>query len=168
MLSVCQCGALGLLLPHLALCFPYCMHSRCEAAASLSPRLCPLCFWVGRWQAALWDVLSLPVSHFQPCSHPTPVPFPPSVDQSMFENASASTAPTPRPQHIPTSAGAPPHPPRPAGSQHLRNLGKAMGAKVNDLLRRKEPAGLPSVGVMEVNASAGAMLGTGQPAGEDG
>ncbi|KAF1660935.1 Carboxyl-terminal PDZ ligand of neuronal nitric oxide synthase protein, partial [Aptenodytes patagonicus] len=85
----------------------------------------------------------------------------------MFENASASTAPTPRPQHIPAAAGAPLQPSRPASSQHLRNLGKAVGAKVNDLLRRKEPAGLPSVGVMEVNASAGAMLGTGQTASED-
>ncbi|XP_074953264.1 carboxyl-terminal PDZ ligand of neuronal nitric oxide synthase protein isoform X1 [Phalacrocorax aristotelis] len=92
----------------------------------------------------------------------------PIVDQSMFENASASTAPTLRPQHVPTTAGAPLQPSRPAGSQHLRNLSKAVGAKVNDLLRRKEPAGLPSVGVMEVNASAGAMLGTGQPASEDG
>ncbi|NXE04184.1 CAPON protein, partial [Lophotis ruficrista] len=86
----------------------------------------------------------------------------------MFENASASTAPTPRPPHIPATTGAPPQPSRPAGSQHLRNLGKAVGAKVTDLLRRKEPAGLPNVGVMEVNASAGAMLGTGQPASEDG
>ncbi|NXX17198.1 CAPON protein, partial [Podargus strigoides] len=86
----------------------------------------------------------------------------------MFENASASTAPTPRPQHVPATTGALPQPSRPAGTQHLRNLGKAMGAKVNDLLRRKEPAGLPSVGVMEVNASAGAMLGTGQLASEDG
>lgn len=86
----------------------------------------------------------------------------------MFENASASTAPTPRPQHIPAAAGALLQPSRPASSQHLRNLGKAVGAKVNDLLRRKEPAGLPSVGVMEVNASAGAMLGTGQTASEDG
>ncbi|NXJ96937.1 CAPON protein, partial [Corythaixoides concolor] len=86
----------------------------------------------------------------------------------MFENASASTAPTPCPQHIPATVGAPLQPSRPAGSQHLRNLGKAMGAKVNDLLRRKEPASLPGVGVMEVNASAGAMLATGQPATEDG
>ncbi|XP_040983949.1 carboxyl-terminal PDZ ligand of neuronal nitric oxide synthase protein isoform X4 [Aquila chrysaetos chrysaetos] len=90
----------------------------------------------------------------------------PIVDQSMFENASA--APTPRPRHVPAVAGTLPQPSRPAGSQHLRNLGKAVGAKVNDLLRRKEPAGLPSVGVMEVNASAGAVLGTGQPASEDG
>ncbi|XP_075278484.1 carboxyl-terminal PDZ ligand of neuronal nitric oxide synthase protein isoform X2 [Opisthocomus hoazin] len=80
----------------------------------------------------------------------------PIVDQSMFENASAGTAPAPWPQHV-----------RPAGSQHLRNLGKAVGAKVNDLLRRKEPAGPPSLGVMEVNPSAGAVLGTGQPASED-
>lgn len=86
----------------------------------------------------------------------------------MFENASASTTPTPRLQHVPPVASAPPQPSRPAGSQHLRNLGKAVGAKVNDLLRRKEPAGLPSMGVMEVNASAGAMLGMGQPASEDG
>ncbi|PKU42779.1 carboxyl-terminal pdz ligand of neuronal nitric oxide synthase protein [Limosa lapponica baueri] len=86
----------------------------------------------------------------------------------MFENASASTAPTPRPQYVPTMAGAPLQSSRPAGSQHLRNLGKAVGAKMNDLLRRKEPSGLPSVGVMEVNASAGAILGTGQPGSEDG
>ncbi|NXS60918.1 CAPON protein, partial [Brachypteracias leptosomus] len=85
----------------------------------------------------------------------------------MFENASASTAPTPRQQHVPITAGTLPQPFRPVGSQHLRNLGKAMGAKVNDLLRRKEPAGLLSVGVMEVNASAGAMLGTGQLASKD-
>ncbi|XP_031451618.1 carboxyl-terminal PDZ ligand of neuronal nitric oxide synthase protein isoform X3 [Phasianus colchicus] len=90
----------------------------------------------------------------------------PIVDQSMFENTSAATAPTPRLQHVP--AGALPQPSRPAGSQHLRNLGKAVGAKMNDLLRRKEPAGPPDVGVMEVNTSAGAALGTGQPASEDG
>ncbi|XP_066048094.1 uncharacterized protein C1orf226 homolog [Chamaea fasciata] len=86
----------------------------------------------------------------------------------MFENASASTAPMARAQHVPAAAGTLPQPCRPTGSQHLRNLGKAMGAKVNDLLRRKEPAGLPGVGAMEVNASAGAVLGTGQLAAEDG
>ncbi|KTG31545.1 hypothetical protein cypCar_00007037 [Cyprinus carpio] len=40
------------------------------------------------------------------------------------------------------------------GSQHLKNalnLGKAMGAKVNDLLRRKDPNSLGDVGVTEVN-----------------
>lgn len=86
----------------------------------------------------------------------------------MFENASASAAPTPRAQHVPATAGTVPQPCRPAGSQHLRNLGKAVGAKVNDLLRRREPAGLPDVGAMEVNANAGAVLGAGQPAAEDG
>jgi len=84
----------------------------------------------------------------------------------MFENTGAATVPTPRSQHVP--AGATPQPSRPAGSQHLRNLGKAVGAKMNDLLRRKEPAGPPDVGVMEVNTSAGAALGVGQPAREDG
>ncbi|XP_042675479.1 carboxyl-terminal PDZ ligand of neuronal nitric oxide synthase protein isoform X2 [Centrocercus urophasianus] len=90
----------------------------------------------------------------------------PIVDHSMFENTSAATAPTPRLQHVPT--GALPQPSRPAGSQHLRNLGKAVGAKMNDFLRRKEPAGPPDVGVMEVNTSAGAALGMGQSASEDG
>ncbi|XP_053929811.1 carboxyl-terminal PDZ ligand of neuronal nitric oxide synthase protein isoform X4 [Cuculus canorus] len=89
-----------------------------------------------------------------------------NMDQSMFENSSASTAPTPQPQHIPATVGALPQPSCPAGSQHLRNLGKAMGAKVNDLLHRKEPAGLPTVGVMKLNAKA--MLGAGQPASKDG
>lgn len=40
------------------------------------------------------------------------------------------------------------------GSQHLKNalnLGKAMGAKVNDLLRRKDPNSLGDIGVTEVN-----------------
>ncbi|KAL9845891.1 carboxyl-terminal PDZ ligand of neuronal nitric oxide synthase protein isoform 2-T2 [Geothlypis trichas] len=92
----------------------------------------------------------------------------PIVDQSMFENASAGTAPAPRAQHVPAAAGTLPQPCRPAGSQHLRNLGKAVGAKVNDLLRRREPAGLPAVGAMEVNPSAGTVLGTGQPAAEHG
>ncbi|KAL9845893.1 carboxyl-terminal PDZ ligand of neuronal nitric oxide synthase protein isoform 4-T4 [Geothlypis trichas] len=91
-----------------------------------------------------------------------------TMDQSMFENASAGTAPAPRAQHVPAAAGTLPQPCRPAGSQHLRNLGKAVGAKVNDLLRRREPAGLPAVGAMEVNPSAGTVLGTGQPAAEHG
>ncbi|XP_068808264.1 carboxyl-terminal PDZ ligand of neuronal nitric oxide synthase protein isoform X2 [Struthio camelus] len=85
----------------------------------------------------------------------------PIVDQSMFENASAGTAPGPRPGRpaAATEPGA-----RPAGSQHLRNLGKAVGAKVNDLLRRKEPP----AGLTEVNARAGAALSPGQPPGQDG
>ncbi|KFP01658.1 Uncharacterized protein C1orf226, partial [Calypte anna] len=53
-------------------------------------------------------------------------------------------------------------------SQHLRNLGKAVGAKVTDLLRRKDPAALPSLGVMEVNPQAGAVLDKGPLCSEDG
>ncbi|XP_027758733.1 carboxyl-terminal PDZ ligand of neuronal nitric oxide synthase protein isoform X2 [Empidonax traillii] len=122
-------------------------------------------------------VLCDPITPQPEDTHPPPLgpssAFPstlgsPIVDQSMFKNASASTAPTPRPQHIPSSAGTLPQPSRPASSQHLRNLGKAMGAKVNDLLRRKEPSGLPSMGAMEANAGVGAMLGTAQLAVEDG
>ncbi|KAM9283323.1 LOW QUALITY PROTEIN: uncharacterized protein C1orf226 homolog [Morus bassanus] len=144
-------------------------HSLCRAAggASLSPKLRSRAAGLGAG-GQLWDVPSLPGFPLQPSSHPLSVLFPPPVDQSMFENASASTAPTPRPQHVSATVGAPLQPSRPAGSQHLRNLSKAVGAKVNDLLRRKEPASLPSVGVMEVNASAGATLGTGQLASEDG
>ncbi|XP_006873484.1 PREDICTED: uncharacterized protein C1orf226 homolog [Chrysochloris asiatica] len=46
-------------------------------------------------------------------------------------------------------------------SQHLKNLGKAMGAKVNDFLRRKEPSSLGGVGVMEINKTVGAELASG-------
>lgn len=49
-------------------------------------------------------------------------------------------------------------------SQHLKNLGKAMGAKVNDLLRRKESSSLGSVGVTEINKTAGAQLAGGEDA----
>uniref|UniRef100_A0A672TDA7 Uncharacterized protein n=1 Tax=Sinocyclocheilus grahami TaxID=75366 RepID=A0A672TDA7_SINGR len=51
-----------------------------------------------------------------------------------------------------TSAGS-----KTGGSQHLKNalnLGKAMGAKVNDLLRRKDPSSLGDIGVTEVNKNA--------------
>ncbi|KAM6305443.1 LOW QUALITY PROTEIN: uncharacterized protein C1orf226 homolog [Aegotheles albertisi] len=140
---------------------------RAAGAASLSPKLCVPCAAGLGAVGQLWDALPLLGSHSQP-AHTLSVSFPPPVDQSMFENASASTAPTPRPQHVPASAGAPPQPSRPAGTQHLRNLGKAVGAKVNDLLRRREPAGLPAMGAMEVNPSAGAVLGAGQPASQDG
>ncbi|KAL2089758.1 hypothetical protein ACEWY4_014446 [Coilia grayii] len=45
-------------------------------------------------------------------------------------------------------------------SQHLKNalnLGKAVGAKVNDLLRRKDPNTLGDIGVTEVNKNVGAV-----------
>ncbi|XP_012658151.2 carboxyl-terminal PDZ ligand of neuronal nitric oxide synthase protein isoform X2 [Otolemur garnettii] len=100
-------------------------------------------------------------------AHPAGSPL---VDHSMFENLNAAL--TPKLQ----ASRSVPHLSRPAApgpaeaggpglwvgsSQHLRNLGKAMGAKVNDFLRRKEPSGLGSVGVMEINKTAGAQLASG-------
>ncbi|XP_041126739.1 carboxyl-terminal PDZ ligand of neuronal nitric oxide synthase protein-like isoform X2 [Polyodon spathula] len=97
----------------------------------------------------------------------------PLVDQSMFENS--NTAHMPKLQHVSalskrmaatsstsvsanesTASG-----PKSASNQHLKNalnLGKAMGAKVNDLLRRKDQTSLGDIGVTEVNKNAGAML----------
>ncbi|KAM6216658.1 LOW QUALITY PROTEIN: uncharacterized protein C1orf226 homolog [Rhynchocyon petersi] len=102
-------------------------------------------------------------------------PLSQSVDHSMFENL--NTALTPKLQssrsfpHLSrpaTSSSAPLGSVEPGGpglwvgsSQHLKNLGKAMGAKVNDFLRRKEPSGLVAVGAMEVNKTAGADLPSG-------
>ncbi|XP_027724104.1 carboxyl-terminal PDZ ligand of neuronal nitric oxide synthase protein-like isoform X3 [Vombatus ursinus] len=97
----------------------------------------------------------------------------PLVDQSMFENS--NTAPTPKLQpsrsfpHLSKSTASsstamgPLEPSGPGlrvgSSQHLKNLGKAVGAKVNDFLRRKEPANLGNAaGVMEINKNAGATL----------
>ncbi|XP_074205824.1 uncharacterized protein C1orf226 homolog isoform X5 [Camelus bactrianus] len=105
-------------------------------------------------------------------AHPAGSPL---VDHSMFENL--NTALTPKLQasrsfpHLsrsaaPSSATLGPVEPGGPGlwagsSQHLKNLGKAMGAKVNDFLRRKEPSGLGGVGTMEVNKTAGAQLAGG-------
>lgn len=50
--------------------------------------------------------------------------------------------------------------PSSGGQQRLKNainLGKAVGAKVNDLLRRKEPSNLGDIGVTEVNKNVGAI-----------
>ncbi|XP_070124006.1 carboxyl-terminal PDZ ligand of neuronal nitric oxide synthase protein isoform X3 [Equus caballus] len=105
-------------------------------------------------------------------AHPAGSPL---VDHSMFENL--NTALTPKLQ----ASRSFPHLSRPAApssaalgsvepggpglwvgsSQHLKNLGKAMGAKVNDFLRRKEPSSLGSVGAMEINKTAGAQLASG-------
>uniref|UniRef100_M3ZUL7 Carboxyl-terminal PDZ ligand of neuronal nitric oxide synthase protein n=1 Tax=Xiphophorus maculatus TaxID=8083 RepID=M3ZUL7_XIPMA len=52
--------------------------------------------------------------------------------------------------------------PSSGGQQRLKNainLGKAVGAKVNDLLRRKEPSHLGDIGVTEVNKNVGANDG---------
>uniref|UniRef100_A0A3Q2V0F0 Uncharacterized protein n=1 Tax=Haplochromis burtoni TaxID=8153 RepID=A0A3Q2V0F0_HAPBU len=51
--------------------------------------------------------------------------------------------------------------PSSGGQQRLKNainLGKAVGAKVNDLLRRKEPSNLGDIGVTEVNKNVGFIL----------
>ncbi|XP_047409638.1 carboxyl-terminal PDZ ligand of neuronal nitric oxide synthase protein-like isoform X4 [Sciurus carolinensis] len=106
-------------------------------------------------------------------AHPAGSPL---VDHSMFENL--NTALTPKlqssrsfphlsrpvaPSSSTTLGSSEPGGPgvRVGSSQHLKNLGKAMGAKVNDLLRRKEPSSLNSVGVMEINKTAGAQLAGG-------
>ncbi|XP_077188402.1 carboxyl-terminal PDZ ligand of neuronal nitric oxide synthase protein-like isoform X2 [Paroedura picta] len=89
----------------------------------------------------------------------------PLADHRMFENSNAafaSTLPPPKsasqpfrsslstsPRGLPTAFG---------GSQHFKNLGKAVGAKVSDFLHRKEPSSHSSLGVTEVNESAGAVL----------
>ncbi|XP_042538037.1 carboxyl-terminal PDZ ligand of neuronal nitric oxide synthase protein isoform X2 [Dipodomys spectabilis] len=102
-------------------------------------------------------------------AHPVGSPL---VDHSMFENLNTALTPKLQSSHsfphlsrplAPISAtlsSAEPGEPglRVGSSQHLKNLGKAMGAKVNDLLRRKEPSGIGSVGVMEINKTAEAQL----------
>lgn len=89
----------------------------------------------------------------------------------MFENLNAAHAPRlqpgcsfPHPSRLaatqgPVEPGGPG--PRVGGSQHLRNLGRAVGARVNDFLRRKEPSGLDGAGAMEINRTAGAQLAGG-------
>lgn len=107
-------------------------------------------------------------------AHPAGSPL---VDHSMFENLNTTLTPKLQSSHsfphlsrpgapgsITPGSGEPGGPGlRVGSSQHLRNLGKAVGAKVNDLLRRKESSSLGSVGVMEINKTAGAQL----PGGED-
>ncbi|XP_063109640.1 uncharacterized protein C1orf226 homolog isoform X2 [Cavia porcellus] len=99
----------------------------------------------------------------------------PLVDHSMFENLNTALTPKLQSSHSfphlsrpvasssATLSSAEPGGPglRVGSSQHLKNLGKAMGAKVNDLLRRKEPSTVGDVGVMEINKTAGAHLAGG-------
>ncbi|KAM3876213.1 uncharacterized protein C1orf226 [Diretmus argenteus] len=96
----------------------------------------------------------------------------PRVDQSMFENSIAqqqspqSSRPG-QPSVRRTTGSANPNlgigsidSPSSGGQQRLKNainLGKAVGAKVNDLLRRKEPSHLGDIGVTEVNKNVGAV-----------
>ncbi|XP_044904920.1 uncharacterized protein C1orf226 homolog isoform X4 [Felis catus] len=102
-------------------------------------------------------------------AHPAGSPL---VDHSMFENLNAALPPKLQPgcslSHLsrlmaPGSAApgsAEPGGPglRVGGSQHFKNLGRAVGAKVNDFLRRKEPSSLDGAGAMEINRPAGARL----------
>ncbi|XP_056235325.1 carboxyl-terminal PDZ ligand of neuronal nitric oxide synthase protein isoform X2 [Seriola aureovittata] len=96
----------------------------------------------------------------------------PLVDQSMFENSIAqqqspqiSRQGQPSARRSPASANpnlgsSSVDSPSSGGQQRLKNainLGKAVGAKVNDLLRRKEPSHLGDIGVTEVNKNVGAV-----------
>ncbi|XP_035270809.1 carboxyl-terminal PDZ ligand of neuronal nitric oxide synthase protein isoform X1 [Anguilla anguilla] len=100
----------------------------------------------------------------------------PLVDQSMFENSNAAyqtklqtakSAPALNRRSFGNASGpsGPADGPGAGGlktgsSLHLKNalnLGKAMGARVNDLLRRKDPSSLGDIGVTEVNKNVGAV-----------
>nr|XP_046248709.1 carboxyl-terminal PDZ ligand of neuronal nitric oxide synthase protein isoform X1 [Scatophagus argus] len=96
----------------------------------------------------------------------------PLVDQSMFENSVAQqqSPQTSRPGQTSarrSQASANPNlgsscvdSPSSGGQQRLKNainLGKAVGAKVNDLLRRKESSHLGDIGVTEVNKNVGVV-----------
>ncbi|XP_060133431.1 uncharacterized protein C1orf226 homolog [Zootoca vivipara] len=86
-------------------------------------------------------------------------------NQNTFENSNTTAA-----TKLPAAKSVSLHPrssPRGppewvGGSQHLKNLSKTVGAKVNDLLRRKETSNHSSFGVTEVNERAGAALSCGQ------
>ncbi|MCJ8729801.1 hypothetical protein PDJAM_G00110660 [Pangasius djambal] len=82
----------------------------------------------------------------------------PLVDQSMFENSSAGEQ-LKQGTKLSSVSGRREFssPGGQKSSTHLKNLGKAMGAKVNDLLRRKEPGSLGDIGVTEVNKNVGAV-----------
>nr|XP_033817335.1 carboxyl-terminal PDZ ligand of neuronal nitric oxide synthase protein-like isoform X2 [Geotrypetes seraphini] len=99
----------------------------------------------------------------------------PLVDQSMFENSNtthSSKLPQSRSlsqlaKHTPSNSSAASASAESSSvgilvgsTQHLKNLGKAVGAKVNDFLRRKETVSLGDIGVTEVNINATAMLAT--------
>ncbi|XP_035509403.1 carboxyl-terminal PDZ ligand of neuronal nitric oxide synthase protein isoform X1 [Morone saxatilis] len=96
----------------------------------------------------------------------------PLVDQSMFENSIAQQQSPQISRPGQTSARRSPASANPnlgsssidspssGGQQRLKNainLGKAVGAKVNDLLRRKEPSHIGDIGVTEVNKNVGAV-----------
>ncbi|XP_035871054.1 carboxyl-terminal PDZ ligand of neuronal nitric oxide synthase protein isoform X3 [Phyllostomus discolor] len=89
----------------------------------------------------------------------------PLVDHSVFQNLNASLTPELQPGRpgprssrpaapFPGSAGPGGPGLRAGGGQHLRSLGRAVGARVGDLLRRREPRGPGSAGATEVNRTA--------------
>ncbi|XP_072540457.1 carboxyl-terminal PDZ ligand of neuronal nitric oxide synthase protein isoform X1 [Salminus brasiliensis] len=80
----------------------------------------------------------------------------PLVDQSMFENSNAAEQPK-QSLRMGGVSSSPAGQKSGGGSQHLKNLGKAVGAKVNDLLRRKDPSSLGDIGVTEVNKNVEAV-----------
>ena len=100
---------------------------------------------------------------------------PSTVDQSMFENSTVAQQQQKPPgsrssaRRLVGSTASPPSSladssslsgQKTGSSQHLKNalnLGKAVGAKVNDLLRRKDPNSLGDIGVTEVNKNVGAV-----------
>ncbi|XP_043941816.1 carboxyl-terminal PDZ ligand of neuronal nitric oxide synthase protein-like [Protopterus annectens] len=95
----------------------------------------------------------------------------PIVDQSMFENANTSSKPklqasksltgsTKSTQNISGVTESVGMSAWTGSSQHLKNIGKAVGAKVNDFLRRKETTSHGDIGVTEINRNVGAVLNT--------
>ncbi|XP_039101898.1 uncharacterized protein C1orf226 homolog isoform X2 [Hyaena hyaena] len=99
-------------------------------------------------------------------AHPAGSPL---VDHSMFENLNTALPPKLQPgcplPHLSRLAAPGPGSAESGGpglrvgsSQHLKNLGRAVGAKVNDFLRRKESSSLDGAGAMEINRTAGARL----------
>ncbi|XP_037553844.1 uncharacterized protein C1orf226 [Nematolebias whitei] len=96
----------------------------------------------------------------------------PRVDQSLFENSVAQQQSPQTSRLSQVLARRPPasaysnagstctESPSSGGQQRLKNainLGKAVGAKVNDLLRRKELSHLGDIGVTEINKNVGAV-----------
>ncbi|XP_040262994.1 carboxyl-terminal PDZ ligand of neuronal nitric oxide synthase protein-like isoform X2 [Bufo bufo] len=89
----------------------------------------------------------------------------PLVDQSMFQNSNASPMPKLQPssslsqltKSTPSNSDLPGVGILAGSTQHLKNLGKAVGAKVNDFLRRKE-ADRGDIGITEVNKNVASVL----------
>ncbi|XP_075178382.1 carboxyl-terminal PDZ ligand of neuronal nitric oxide synthase protein isoform X2 [Anomaloglossus baeobatrachus] len=89
----------------------------------------------------------------------------PLVDQSMFQNSNASHMPKPQlssslnqlTKPNPSNTDLPGVGILAGSTQHLKNLGKAVGAKVNDFLRRKE-TDKGDIGITEVNKNVASEL----------